>query len=274
MNYYSKNIQVKYYDRLVRWFIENSSKVIIALSGGVDSAVVAMAAKEALGENALAVTANYNTLSLEELNSASNVSKELKINHKIIQYNELEDQRFRLNDKKRCYYCRNELGNYLIEEAKIFGADLIVDGANLDDLKEYRPGITALREHGIRSPLIENGLAKENIRKIAQIKGLSIFDKPSNSCLASRIPTGMEITKEKIIRVERSETIIKRIYNIRQVRVRDHNDIARIEIPKAEFDKFFNKEKMNLTSEMLKEVGFKFITFDLEGYRPGSTNDI
>ena len=241
----------------------------MALSGGVDSAVVALAAFKALGDKAVAITANYNTLSGEELESAEKVATEIGIQHKVIRYNELENELFVKNDKLRCYHCRTELGHHLLKEAQKLGIDLIVDGTNIDDLSEIRPGIKALKEKGIRSPMIELGIDKSSIRSIAKKHGISVHDKPSNSCLASRIPKGTAVTYDKLKRIEHSESAVKSIFNVRQVRVRDHGDVARIEVGSEELVKLFDREKLAALDYKIKELGFKYVSVDAVGYRSG-----
>jgi pyridinium-3,5-biscarboxylic acid mononucleotide sulfurtransferase len=258
------------FDRLVGWFAQNGGKaVVVALSGGVDSAVVALAAKKALGSGAIAITADYKTLAEEELATAQQVVKEIGIAHKIIEYDELENSDFVKNDSMRCYHCRTELGQHLAEEAKKAGLMLIVDGTNIDDLSDYRPGIRALRENGVRSPMVELGINKQEIRKIAKEFGLSVYDKPSNACLASRIPTGTEVTYEKLRKIESAEIIVRTIFGVRQVRVRDHGDIARIEVGNDELARMFDADKLALLDAKLKELGFKFVAVDAAGYRTG-----
>lgn len=242
---------------------------MVALSGGVDSAVVALAAKKALGKNAMAITADYKTLAEEELATARQVAKEIGIDHRVIEYNELENPEFVKNDWLRCYHCRTELGQHLADEAKKAGIALIVDGTNTDDLNDYRPGIRALRENGVRSPMVELGISKEEIREIAKNFGLSVYDKPSNACLASRIPTGSEVTYEKLQRIESAETIVKTIFGVRQVRVRDHGELARVEVGKDELQRMFDVDKLALLDRKLKQVGFKFVSVDAAGYKTG-----
>jgi uncharacterized protein len=242
----------------------------VALSGGVDSAVVALAAKKALGNGAVAITADYKTLAEEELAVAWRVAREIGIKHKVIEYNELENASFVKNDTLRCYYCRTELGQHLAEEARRTDTSLIVDGTNIDDLKDYRPGIRALREKGVRSPMIELGIGKIEIREIAKSFGLSVYDKPSNACLASRIPTGSEVTYEKLQRIENAEIIVKTIFSVRQVRVRDHSDLARIEVGRDELHKMFDVDKLALLDKKLKELAFKFVSVDVAGYKTGN----
>ncbi len=257
------------FDKLVEWFIKSGGNAVVALSGGVDSAVVALAAKEGLGKNAVAITANYKTLSEEELATARLVAKEIGIAHRVIEYDELENPDFVKNDRMRCYHCRTELGQHLAEEAKKANIELIVDGTNADDLTDYRPGIRALRENGVRSPMVELGITKAEIRKIAKNFGLSIYDKPSNACLASRIPTGSEVTYEKLQRIEIAEIIVKSIFDVKMVRVRDHGELARVEVGKEELQRMFDVDKLAILDRKLKEVGFKFVSVDAAGYMMG-----
>ena len=256
-------------DNLINWF--DDKKTIIALSGGVDSALVAYAAFQKLRDSAIAVTADYKTLSKEELNSAKQVCVEIGIKQILLDYNELENLQFTKNDSNRCYYCRTELGHHLLTLAKEHSVEIIVDGTNLDDLGDYRPGIEALKKYGIRNPLVELGFTKNEIRRIAKEVGLSVFDRPSNSCLASRIPWGQQVTQEKLIRIEYGETIVKQITNVRQVRVRDIDGLARIEVEKNDLS-IFNKEIIEQISNKLGLIGFSNIEIDPEGYKPGKIN--
>ena len=259
-------------NELVNWF-ESKNKVIVALSGGVDSALVAYAAFQKLGASAIAVTADYKTLSKEELHSANQICEEIGMSHLFLDYNELENEEFIKNDSNRCFYCRMELGNHLIELAKKHDIDVIVDGTNLDDLGDYRPGIEALKQNGIRSPLVETNFSKSEIRASAKSIGLSVFDKPSNSCLASRIPWGQRVTAEKLARIEFGETIVKQLTNVKQVRVRDLNGNAKIEVDKVMIS-LFNDTILNKITEKLKMIGFSTVEIDQDGYKPGKINVI
>ena len=261
------NLQDKVFESLISWFQNKNQKAIVALSGGVDSAVVALAAKKALDKKAVAVTADYNTLSGDELKSARKIAKEIDIHHRIVRYNELDNEEFVKNDSLRCYHCRTELASYLLLEAKKMSVSLIVDGTNIDDLKDYRPGIKAMRENDVKSPLVELGIGKQNIRSIAKSNNLSVFDKPSNSCLASRIPHGIPVTFEKLKRIETAEILVKSVFNVRQVRVRDHQDTARIEVGRQEFKEMFDTDKLLAIDSKLKNLGFKYVALDLSGYK-------
>ncbi len=270
-------------DELIAWFNSNAgvgsmdhhTRVIVAFSGGVDSSVVAYAAYYTLKDHALAVTADYSTLAMDDLEEARKVAREIGIRHEIIKYDELSNPAFVANDKMRCYHCRDELARHLIAVAKREGALLVVDGTNADDLKDYRPGIKAMREHGIRSPLAELGINKEEVRAIAREVGLSVHDKPSNSCLASRISQGIEVTRDRLSMVEEAERIVKELFNVRQVRVRLHTDnIARIEVGRDERIKLFDTSRLDILDERLKALGFRYITIDVRGYRSSGLNII
>jgi len=259
-------------NNLVEWFA-SKSKVMIALSGGVDSAVVAYAAFQALGSSAIAVTADYKTLSQEELLSAKQVCSEIGIEQMILDYSELENEDFVKNDSNRCFHCRMELGDHLIKLARAHNVKIIVDGTNLDDLGDYRPGIQALKENGIRSPLVETKFFKSEIRDIAKSVGLSVHDRPANSCLASRIPWGQRVTAERLTRIELGETLVKQITNLKQVRVRDIQGCAKIEVDKEKIS-IFDNNIINQLSEKLKLIGFTSVKIDKDGYRPGKINVI
>ena len=259
-------------NELENWFADKN-KVMIALSGGVDSALVAYAAYRKLGDSAIAVTADYKTLSEEELQTAKQICSEIGITQLFLDYNELENEEFTKNDSTRCFHCRLELGDHLLNLAKEHQVDVIVDGTNLDDLGDYRPGIDALRQNGIRSPLVETNLSKPQIRQIAKSVGLSVHDKPSNSCLASRIPWGQRVTAERLARIEFGETVIKQLTKVKQVRVRDFDGSAKIEVEKNDISEFDNMVLDKIT-EKLKMVGFTSVEIDPEGYKPGKINVI
>ena len=259
--------------KLLNWFDDKNS-VLVALSGGVDSALVAYSAYAKLGKLAIAVTADYKTLAQEELESAKKISSEIGIKHIIIDYNELDNESFVKNDNNRCFYCRSELSEHLLEIAKEFESDIIVDGTNIDDLGDYRPGILALQENGIRSPLAEAGFSKKMVRKIAKNVGLSVYDKPSNSCLESRIPWGQSVTAERLARIEVGEKIVKQLTGAKQVRVRDMDGIAKIEVGVDELSLLENNLVLQKIKNQLKLISFDDVTIDPEGYRPGKINVI
>ncbi len=259
-------------EQLKGWFSDKKG-VIIALSGGVDSALVAYCAHATLGDAALAVTADYKTLAQEELESARKICQEIGMRHLVIEYDELQNEDFVKNDSNRCFHCRTELSDHLNEIAKKRGIDVIVDGTNLDDLGEYRPGILALKNNGIRSPLVEVGLTKQEVRNAARASGLSVFDRPSNACLASRIPWGQRVTAERLARIEVGERFVKQISGAKQVRVRDINGAAKIEVGSDELG-LLEETKIEELVAKLKSIGFDSVTIDKDGYKPGKLNVI
>ena len=259
-------------DELKNWFADKT-KVFVALSGGVDSALVAYAAFQQLGNSAIAVTADYKTLSKEELETAKQICSEIGIEQLFLDYDELENPEFTKNDSMRCFHCRLELGDHLLELAKKHNVSMIVDGTNIDDLGDFRPGIEALRQNDIKSPLVETNFSKLQVRNTAKYVGLSVFDKPSNSCLASRIPWGQKVTSERLARIEYGETLVKQLTKIKQVRVRDFNGIAKIEVEK-EMISVFNDDILKQLDVKLQMIGFSSVQIDPEGYKPGKINVI
>ncbi len=260
-------------NELINWF-KNKGPVLVALSGGVDSSLVAFAAFQQLKNSAVAITANYKTLSQDELDSAKRISSEIGIQQIIINYDELSKENFVRNDNQRCFLCRNELAKHLIEFAKSNNIKTIVDGTNLDDLDDYRPGITALTNHGIKNPLVETGFTKNDVRLEAEHARLSVYDRPSNSCLASRIPWGQRITAERLTRIEVGETIVKQSIGVKQIRVRDNDGIAKIEVNPDELHLLYNEKKLNEIILKLQQIGFKKVEVDPMGYQPGKINVI
>ena len=259
------------FSQLLNWF-DNKDSVLVSLSGGVDSALVAYAAFQALGKKSLAVTADYKTLSKEELDTSKKIADEIGIKHIIINYNELENPSFVKNDSNRCFYCRDELSEKLIQTAKQFQVDVIVDGTHIDDLGDYRPGIDALRKNGIKSPLLDVNLSKDEIRKICKDVGLTIYNRPSNSCLASRIPWGQRVTAERLARIEMGETMIKQLTGFQQVRVRDLDGTAKIEVEPDNVLLIYNKNYLEQIIKKLKMIGFSSVIIDPDGYRTGKMN--
>lgn len=259
-------------ESLCSWFSDKDG-VIVALSGGVDSALVAYAAYQTLGKSAIAVTADYKTLAQEELESAKKICNEIGIKHVIISYSELENPDFVKNDQNRCFHCRSELSDHLIRLARKQKITTIVDGTNIDDLGDYRPGIVALQNNGIRSPLVESNFTKAEVRNTAKSVGLSVFDRPSNSCLASRIPWGQRVTAERLVRIEMGEIFVKQMVGAKQVRVRDIDGTAKIEVGQDELSLIRAVNIDELTSK-LKSLGFESVTIDETGYRPGKINVI
>jgi uncharacterized protein len=258
---------------LTSWFKQFKS-VIVAFSGGVDSSLLALAAKKSLNDNAIAVTAKSPTFPLRELDEAAKIASLINIKHVIIETDEFKNPEFTRNPPNRCYYCKKNLFSKLKDLSSKLNVEAIVTGTNADELREYRPGHIAEIEEGVRTPYVELGFTKKDIREVAKHVGLPNWDKPSMACLASRIPYGLEITEDRLRRIDEAERIVKDTVNVRQVRVRDHNGIARIEVYPEERPKFFNTDLMDKIAESLKSIGFTYVTLDLAGYIPGSMNKI
>lgn len=263
------------YERLRRFIYEKGKDgVVIAFSGGVDSSTLAAVCHNVLGEKAVAATAISPTYTPEEAEEARKIAEEIGIRLIIVETDELSNLDFARNPENRCYYCKSELLDCLIDLSEQVGFKAVFEGTNYSDLGGHRPGFKAVKERGnVYSPWAENHFTKEEIRTLAKRLGLSVYDKPALACLASRIPFGERITKERLDRIGRAEQIVKRISGVRQLRVRDHGELARIEVGKDERKLFFDEEVMNNVAEELKKLGYKFVTIDLEGYRTGSMLD-
>lgn len=242
--------------------------VVVAYSGGIDSTVVLKVAHDQLHEKAIGITAVSPTFPSIELETAERVAREIGARHEIAQTDQLVIEDFVKNDAERCFHCKTDLYQLLGARRESHAAAYTVDGTNLDDLSDDRPGIKAAREWGVRSPLVEAELTKADVRALAKVLGLSNWDKPAAACLSSRIPRGSLITLEKLHRVEEAEAILQR-EGFRHLRVRNHGDLARIELAQEEVLRLIESDRCARVSEKLKELGFKFVTVDLEGYRPG-----
>ena len=255
--------------RLHSWFA-GYSRVLVALSGGVDSALVAYAAHTTPGVYVAAVTADYKTLSSEELESARTVASQIGVTHHIIEYDELDDEKFVRNDSYRCYHCRTNLGRRLASMAESMQYDIIVDGTHADDVGQWRPGIQALQEYGIRSPLLEVGMTKSDVREAARKAGLFVHDRPSNACLASRIPWGRRITAQMLTRIEMAERYIRHMIPDGPLRVRYSGDKARIEVDCMYLHLL--QDNMDDIVQRLGQLGFAGVEVDPDGYRSGGAN--
>ncbi len=244
---------------------------VIAFSGGVDSTTLAALSRQVLGDRAVAVTAQSATFTEGELRNAKKTAQEIGIQLYITQTNELEHEEFASNPENRCYHCKKELLKKLTQFADQHGFSAVFDGTNLSDLEGHRPGYKAVREtEGVYSPLVTVQFTKDEVREVAKSLGLPIHDKPSQSCLASRIPYHERITAERLKRVGAAEEAIRGIAPVRQLRVRDHNGLARIEVGPAERQLFFNVDVLDMVAVQLKRLGFKYVALDLEGYKSGS----
>jgi pyridinium-3,5-biscarboxylic acid mononucleotide sulfurtransferase len=254
-------------DRLRRLLSEMQS-VVVAYSGGIDSTFVLRVAHEQLRDRAVGITAVSPTFPALELDVAKRVAGEIGARHEIVETDQLAIPAFTKNDGARCFHCKTDLYQLLGTIRKERGAEYMVDGTNVDDLGDDRPGIKAAREWGVRSPLVEADLSKTEIRALAKELGLSNWDKPAAACLSSRIPRGIAITREKLSRVEEAEALLHR-EGLRHYRVRDHGEIARIEVAPEDMSRLMEPSRRAQVSAGLKQLGFRFVTVDLEGYRPG-----
>lgn len=248
-------------------------RVAVAFSGGVDSAVVAQAAQLACGSLALAVTAVSDSLASGELELARAVAEQIGIRHEFLQTSEFTNPDYLRNSGDRCYHCKTELYTQLEGLAERVGVDVMVNGANVDDQGDYRPGMQAAREHAVRSPLIEAGLTKAEVRELARHWNLPVWDKPASPCLSSRIAYGLEVTPERVRRVDAAEQFLRQRLGLGELRVRhEAHDLARIEVPVLELPRLLEPQLRGEITEHLRGLGFRFVTVDLEGFRSGSLN--
>jgi len=259
-------------EELKRFIAEKGQAgVVVAFSGGVDSSTLAAVAHEVLGQKVMAVIAQSPTYTSEELRDAKLIAKDIGISLKVVATNELENPDFVKNPENRCYFCKKELLQTLVNFGHEYGFNAVFEGTNFSDLKDHRPGFKAVQEvKDVYSPWMANKFTKDEIRQVAKQIGLNVFDKPALACLASRISFNEKITAEKLQRIEKAEKVIKSIVPVNQLRVRDHNGLARIEILKPQRELFYSNEVFDKIAEALKALGFKYVTFDLEGFRSGS----
>lgn len=245
---------------------------VVAYSGGADSAFLADVTHEFLGDRMLAVTAVSESLAPEEREAAAALARERGWRHEEIHTYELDRPAYRANAPDRCYHCKDELFGVLDRLAAQRHATVLV-GTNLDDAADFRPGRRAAREHGVQAPLLDARLTKAEIRELSRARGLRTWDKPASACLSSRIAYGVEVTRERLERVARAETFL-RSFGFRQLRVRDHGDLARIEVPAAELERLAHDDVRDRVTACLKDLGFHHVTLDLEGFRSGSMNAV
>ncbi|TWU08774.1 hypothetical protein CA54_40110 [Symmachiella macrocystis] len=250
-------------------------RVAVAFSAGIDSTVVAKAAQLACGDRAVAVTADSPSLAGGELEEAKRLAALIGIRHRIVRTEEFENSDYLKNASNRCYFCKTELYTQLEGLAAQLDVDVIVNGANLDDRGDHRPGMQAASEHDVRSPLIEAQFTKAEVRVLAADWELPIWDKPASPCLSSRIAYGLEVTPQRVRRVDDAERFLRESLDLRELRVRhEPNDLARIEVPVTALARFANDDIRDKITTHFKSLGFKFITLDLEGFRSGSMNSV
>ncbi|HEX7942575.1 MAG TPA: ATP-dependent sacrificial sulfur transferase LarE [Gemmatimonadaceae bacterium] len=258
-------------ERALRDTLSSLGAVVVAYSGGVDSAYLAWVANDTLGDRAVAITADSPSYPERHRQMATRIAEQFGLRHEIIHTSELDRPEYRANPANRCYYCKHELYTHLTRIASERRA-IVVDGNNADDRGDYRPGRQAAREFGVRSPLDDVNLGKDEIRELARLAGLPVWDEPASACLSSRIPYHTEVTDEKLRTIERAENVL-RAHGFRVCRVRHHDDLARIELGRAELTRALEPEMSATLVRELKAIGYRYVTIDLQGYRTGSLNE-
>jgi uncharacterized protein len=260
-------------DRLLE-VLHGLGSATVAFSGGIDSTVVAQAAQLALGDRAVAVTADSPSVPRGELDDARRLAEQIGIRHEVVQTEEFADPDYVRNDGSRCYFCKDELYGRIEAMLPRLNTKVICSGANLDDRGDYRPGLKAAAEHRVRHPLQEAGFTKADVRALALAWGLPTWDKPASPCLSSRLAPGVEVTRERTGRVEAAEVYLRRL-GYRECRVRLHEgELARIEVPAAELARLADPAVREALARAFKELGFRYVTLDLEGFRSGNLNEL
>jgi len=247
--------------------------VIVAYSGGVDSAFLAAIANEVLGDKAIAVTAVSPSLAPSELEEAKTLASELGLNFMTLNTKEVEREDYQANNPDRCFFCKDELYSHLIRYAEEEGYKFVLNGTNKDDLGDYRPGIEAAKQYGVLSPMVDVNLTKDEIRLLSKDMDLNTWDKPAQACLSSRIPYGTTVTVEALTKIAKAEHFL-RTKGFKQLRVRHHDTIARIEMEPTDFQDLISEPLRTEITEAFKDFGYSYVTLDMDGFRSGSLNEI
>ena len=253
--------------------LSEMDSVVVAYSGGADSALLSAVAHSTLGIRALSVTASSPSLAPSELTYATDVARQIGLHHRVLETMELEREDYRANGPDRCFFCKDELYSQLGRIAHNEGFSWVVNGANTDDLGDHRPGLDAAKRHNVRSPMVEAGLAKKEIRDISRGMGLVTWDKPAQACLSSRIPYGIPVSEETLNRIANAEGFLRSL-GFSQLRVRHHDTIARIEVDSSEMDRFFEEQVRREITDHFRSIGYSYVALDLDGFRSGSLNEI